>query len=222
MNHSNPGLLRLLPSVVAMAVVILASNVLVQYPIDHTIALGGLRIDLAELLTWGAFTYPVAFLVTDTTNRICGMQSARRVVYVGFALGVALSLFAAFGIAAEVASAEGISLLSALTSDDGAFSMLRIALASGTAFLIGQLLDVAIFDRLRTATWWKAPAVSSFFGSLSDTAIFFSLAFAGTGQPWIGWAFGDFAVKLLMVALLLYPFRLIVNSAPARLSPSNT
>jgi len=95
--------------------------------------------------------------------------------------------------------------------------MLRIALASGAAFLIGQLLDITIFDSLRTATWWKAPTVSSFFGSISDTAIFFSLAFAGTGLPWMNWAVGDFCVKLLMVAMLLYPFRLIVNLYPARL-----
>lgn len=92
--------------------------------------------------------------------------------------------------------------------------MLRIALASGTAFLIGQLMDVVIFDRLRTASWWKAPTVSSFFGSMSDTAIFFSLAFVGTSLPWVNWAIGDFTVKLLMVALLLYPFRLIVSAVP--------
>lgn len=203
-----------MPSIAAMAVVILVSNVLVQIPIAHVIDLAGVRVDLAELLTWGAFTYPVAFLVTDTTNRIYGMQAARRVVYVGFALGVVLSLLAAVGIAAEVAEAEDIALLTALTSDAEAFSMLRIALASGTAFLIGQLMDVVIFDRLRTASWWKAPTVSSFFGSMSDTAIFFSLAFVGTGLPWVNWAIGDFTVKLLMVALLLYPFRLIVSAVP--------
>ena len=222
MNANNPGLLRLMPSIAAMAIVILVSNVLVQIPIAHVVTLGSVDIDLAELLTWGAFTYPVAFLVTDTTNRIYGVQAARRVVYVGFALGVVLSLIAAFGIAAEVAEAQGIAVMAALTSDPDAFSMLRIALASGTAFLIGQLMDVVIFDRLRTATWWKAPTVSSFFGSMSDTAIFFSLAFAGTGLPWVNWAVGDFTVKLLMVALLLYPFRLIVNAVPARLSTGNS
>ena len=217
MNQSTRSFTVLLPSVVAMAVVILVSNILVQIPIDHVVELAGRRFNLAELLTWGAFTYPVAFLVTDTTNRVFGKQAARQVVYVGFAFGVFLSLVAAVGMASEVANREGIALFTALMTDSGAFDMLRIALASGAAFLIGQLLDITIFDSLRTATWWKAPTVSSFFGSISDTAIFFSLAFAGTGLPWMNWAVGDFCVKLLMVAMLLYPFRLIVNLYPARL-----
>ena len=217
MNQSTRSFTVLLPSVVAMAVVILISNILVQIPIDHVVELAGSRFNLAELLTWGAFTYPVAFLVTDTTNRVFGKQAARKVVYVGFAFGVFLSLVTAVGMASEVASREGIALFTALMTDSGAFDMLRIALASGAAFLIGQLLDITIFDSLRTATWWKAPTVSSFFGSISDTAIFFSLAFAGTGLPWMNWAVGDFCVKLLMVAMLLYPFRLIVNLYPARL-----
>lgn len=217
MNQSNSSFTVLLPSVVAMAMVILISNILVQIPIDHVVELAGRRFNLAELLTWGAFTYPVAFLVTDTTNRIFGKQAARQVVYVGFGLGVFLSLVTAVGIASEVANREGIAIFTALMTDSAAFDMLRIALASGAAFLIGQLLDITIFDSLRTATWWKAPTVSSFFGSISDTAIFFSLAFAGTGLPWMNWAVGDFCVKLLMVAMLLYPFRLIVNLYPARL-----
>ena len=200
-----------------MAMVILISNILVQIPIDHVVELAGRRFNLAELLTWGAFTYPVAFLVTDTTNRMFGKQAARQVVYVGFGLGVFLSLVTAVGIASEVANREGIAIFTAFMTDSVAFDMLRIALASGAAFLIGQLLDITIFDSLRTATWWKAPTVSSFFGSISDTAIFFSLAFAGTGLPWMNWAVGDFCVKLLMVAMLLYPFRLIVNLYPARL-----
>lgn len=217
MNQSKRSFTVLLPSVLAMAMVILISNILVQIPIDHVVELAGRRFNLAELLTWGAFTYPVAFLVTDTTNRICGKQAARKVVYVGFGLGVFLSLVTAVGIASEVANREGITIFTALMTDSVAFDMLRIALASGAAFLIGQLLDITIFDSLRTATWWKAPTVSSFFGSISDTAIFFSLAFAGTGLPWMNWAVGDFCVKLLMVAMLLYPFRLIVNLYPARL-----
>jgi uncharacterized integral membrane protein (TIGR00697 family) len=221
MNQSSPALLRLLPSVIAMALVILISNILVQIPVDHVVDLAGRSFNLAELLTWGAFTYPVAFLVTDTTNRIHGKQAARNVVYVGFALGVVLSLLTAIGIASEVAETEGIAILTALTSDEDAFAMLRIALASGTAFFIGQMMDIAIFDKLRTATWWKAPTVSSFFGSISDTAIFFSLAFAGSGLPWMNWAVGDFAIKLLMVAMLLYPFRLLVNFYPARLKTNN-
>jgi uncharacterized integral membrane protein (TIGR00697 family) len=222
MNQSNPDSMRLLPSVIAMALVILISNILVQIPVDYVVNLSGHSFNLAELLTWGAFTYPVAFLVTDTTNRIYGTQAARKVVYVGFALGVILSLLTAIGIASEVADAQGITLLTALTSNEEAFAMLRISLASGTAFIIGQMLDIAIFDKLRTATWWKAPTVSSFFGSISDTAIFFSLAFAGSGLPWMSWAFGDFSIKLLMVAMLLYPFRLMVNFYPVRLKTSNT
>ena len=207
-------LLVLTPPLVVMALVILVSNILVQIPIQHVVEVAGWRLDLAELLTWGAVTYPVAFLVTDTTNRVHGKQAARQVVYAGFALGVVLSLLAALGIASEAASRDGVAVLSALLTDSDAQSMLRIALASGTAFLVGQLLDVAIFHRLRNASWWKAPAVSSLFGSLSDTALFFSLAFAGTGLSWMGWAVGDFCVKLLMVALLLYPFRLLVSVYP--------
>ena len=221
MNESNPGLMRLLPSVIAMALVILISNILVQVPVDHVVNISGRSFNLAELLTWGAFTYPVAFLVTDTTNRIHGMQAARKVVYIGFSLGVTLSLITAIGIARDVAQTHGIATLTALTTNEDAFAMLRIALASGTAFIIGQMMDIAIFDKLRTATWWKAPTVSSFFGSISDTAIFFSLAFAGSSLPWVNWALGDFSMKILMVAMLLYPFRLMVNFYPARLKMSN-
>ena len=213
--------MRLLPSVIAMALAILISNLLVQIPIDHIVDFAGRRFNLAELLTWGAFTYPVAFLVTDTTNRIYGMQAARKVVYVGFGLGVILSLLAAIGIASEAAETQGIAILTALATDEEAFAMLRIALASGTAFMIGQMMDIAIFDKLRTATWWKAPTVSSIFGSISDTAIFFSLAFAGSGLPWVNWALGDFSIKLLMVAMLLYPFRLMLDFYPARLKASS-
>ena len=214
MSNSPPSLIRLSPSILAMAIVIVVSNILVQHPVEHIFLFQGIRFDLAELLTWGAFTYPVAFLVTDTTNRIYGLESARRVVYIGFTLGFGLSLIAALGMAIEIAQTTGSNLFVALTTDDGAFGMLRIAFASATAFIIGQMLDITIFDKLRTASWWKAPAISSFFGSMSDTAIFFSLAFAGTGLPWINWAIGDFAVKLAMVAVLLYPFRLAVRFYP--------
>ena len=220
MNPTNRNVIALLPPVIAMAVVILVSNILVQIPINHVVELAGRQFNLAELLTWGAVTYPVAFLVTDTANRMYGKQAARSVVYVGFGLGVFLSLATALGIASDVANREQVGLFTALMTNSVAFDMLRIALASGTAFLVGQMLDITIFDRLRTATWWKAPTVSSFFGSLTDTAIFFSLAFAGTGLPWVNWAVGDFCVKLLMVAVLLYPFRLIVNGYPNRLKPS--
>jgi len=222
MLYSFQGHLRLLPATIAMATVILVSNILVQYPVEYIFSFAGKAFDLAELFTWGAFTYPVAFLVTDTTNRIHGLKAARRVVYVGFALGVALSLLTAFGIASEVAATEDVTILTALTTNEEAFAMLRIALASGTAFIIGQMLDITIFDRLRTATWWKAPTVSSFFGSITDTAIFFSLAFAGSGLPWMNWAVGDFFIKLLMVALLLYPFRLLVNFYPTSLKTARS
>ncbi|WP_425406555.1 queuosine precursor transporter [Hwanghaeella sp.] len=186
MSFSAQDAKRLLPPVIAMGLVILLSNIAVGYPIQHT--LGG--IDLAELLTYGALTYPICFLVTDTTNRLYGAAGARKVVYVGFALGVVLSLV---------------------------FADMRIALASGSAFLIAQLLDVLIFDKLRRGVWWQAPAISSFFGSAVDTGIFFSLAFAGTGLPWMSWAAGDFVAKLAMIAALLYPFKLLVALFPADL-----
>lgn len=176
---------KLVPAMLAMGVVILASNILVEIPVEATIG----AINLAELLTYGAVTYPVAFLVTDTTNRLYGARAARVVVYVGFLVGVGLSL---------------------------AFADPRIAAASGSAFLIAQLLDVLVFDKLRNGTWWQAPLVSSFVGSAVDTALFFSLAFAGTGLPWIGWAQGDFVVKLAMACLLLPAFRLLMAWLPGR------
>lgn len=207
------GPLRLIIAVAAMAIVVVASNILVQYPVDAQ--LGG--VALADLLTWGAFTYPFAFLVTDLTNRRFGPVAARRVVYVGFALAFALSL---------------------------ALANPRIAVASATAFLVGQLLDVTIFDRLRqSAAWWRAPFVSSLVGSAADTAIFFTLAFApafalfGVSDPFAieasplltlgadaprfwSWAIADFAVKLLAGMLLLAPYRLLMHwlTPPARLA----
>ena len=199
-------LFRFVLPVVAMGLVILASNKLVQYPVQAS--LWGL--DLAGILTWGAFTYPIAFLVTDTTNRVLGAGSARKVVYVGFVFGIMLTLGAALGLARSIQT-EDTSLLDALFLDDEAFTLFRIALASGAAFLVAQLLDIRVFDWLRRTDWWKAPAASSFVGSLVDTVIFFFLAFAGTGLPWASWAVGDFAAKLLMIALLLYPFRVLVG-----------
>ncbi len=181
---------RILPPVVAMGLVILLSNIAVEHPVQHVLTFGTAAIDLSELLTYGAFTYPVAFLVTDTTNRLFGAAAARKVVYIGFALGVVLSL---------------------ILADP------RIAVASGSAFLVAQLLDVLIFDRLRNGAWWHAPAISSLFGSAIDTALFFTLAFAGTGLPWISWAAGDFVAKLTMIAILLYPFKLLVAFYPAAL-----
>lgn len=153
--------------VIAMAVVVTVSNIVVEIPIN-------------DWLTWGALTYPFAFLVTDLTNRTLGPSKARLVVTVGFVAAVGMSL---------------------LLADP------RIALASGSAFLLAQLLDVFLFDKLRQGAWWKAPLVSSVIASFVDTLIFFSLAFAGTGLPWETWALGDYGVKLAMVAVLIIPFR---------------
>ena len=153
--------------IAAMVAVVVASNIAVQFPIN-------------DWLTWGAFTYPFAFLITDLSNRSFGPARARRVVYVGFAIGVAASV---------------------------AVAGWRIGLASGTAFLAGQLLDVWVFDRLRRGRWWRAPLVSSAIASALDTAVFFSLAFAATGLPWTNWAAGDYGVKIAMALTLLGPYR---------------
>lgn len=158
-----------------MAAVVVASNIAVQIPIN-------------AWLTWGAFTYPVTFLVTDLTNRRLGPARARKVVYVGFALAVVLSI---------------------------GFAGPRIALASGAAFLSAQLLDVWVFDRLRRLPWWQAPLASSGLASLWDTGLFFTLCFAGTGLPWITWAAGDLAIKGGMALLLLIPFRALMGRQPA-------
>lgn len=161
------------PSVAAMAVVVVASNWLVQFPIN-------------DVLTWGAITYPFSFLVTDLTTRLKGPGPARRAVWVGFAVAVLLSIWLATP---------------------------RIALASGTAFLVGQLLDIQVFQKLRQGSWWRAPLVSSTVGSVVDTALFFSLAFAGTGLPWVTLALGDLGVKLAMAVLALAPFRAVLALA---------
>lgn len=144
------------------------------------------QFPINDWLTWGAITYPVSFLVTDLTTRLQGPGRARAVVVVGFVLAVLLSI----GLATP-----------------------RIALASGTAFLVGQLLDIAVFQRLRRGSWWKAPLVSSTSGSVLDTAIFFSLAFAGTGLPWLTLALGDLGVKLVLALLFLAPFRAVLALA---------
>ena len=160
----------LLIAMAMMAVVIYVSNVLVQIPIN-------------DWLTWGTFTFPVAFLITDFTNRIYGSRSAYVVVFVGFIVG---------------------GIMSILGGD------VRIGLASVTAFLIGQVLDVVIFNRMREATWWKAPLVSSFVASAVDTAIFYTLAFYGQDWPWEQVAVGDFGVKVAMAVCLLVPFKLLI------------
>jgi uncharacterized PurR-regulated membrane protein YhhQ (DUF165 family) len=158
-------------AVAAMAAIVAASNYFVQFPIN-------------DWLTWGAFTYPVSFLVTDLTNRTYGPARARRVVYVGFGLAVILSIWLATP---------------------------RIALASGTAFLAAQLADVYIFNRLRRLPWWQAPLISSVLASTLDTALFFSLAFAGLGLPWVTWALGDLGVKIAVAGAMLIPFRVLMR-----------
>lgn len=157
--------------VAAMAVIVSVSNYWVQFPVN-------------DWLTWGALTFPVAFLVTDLTNRAYGPAKTRRVVYVGFAIAVVLSYM----------------LVDA-----------RIALASGAAFLVGQLCDVFVFDRLRARPWWQAPLGSSAIASTIDTALFFSLAFYGTSVPWPTLALGDLAAKFAVAACMLIPFRLLLS-----------
>ena len=162
----------LVAGVAAMAGVVAASNFLVQ-------------IQINDWLTWGALSYPIAFLVTDLINRRVGPDAARRVVYVGFACGVVLSLYT---------------------------STVRIALASGTAFLLAQLADVWLYDRLRRRTaWWRAPLISSTVASALDTALFFSLAFALTEVPWVTLAIGDYGVKIAVACAMLVPFRLLMG-----------
>ncbi|MCJ7994294.1 queuosine precursor transporter [Rhizobium cremeum] len=196
-----------------MTAVVVASNILVQYPLSGEFA----GINLGDLLTYGAFTYPVAFLITDLTNRQFGPSTARKVVFMGFVVGVVLSF---------------------VTSQP------RIAIASGSAYLAGQLLDISVFNRLRRLDWWKAPLMGSLIGSALDTAIFFSLSFApifsmigpnddfaiasapilgifSTEAPrWISWALGDLCVKILVGLFMLLPYGALMNvlkpMAPAR------
>lgn len=163
----------------AMAVVLALSNYLVLLP-------------LGEWLTWGAFSYPLVFLVTDCVNRAAGAACARRVIAAGFIFGVPLSFFTNYAVA-----------------DSGFITAARVAAASGAAFAGAQLLDVAIFNRLRNASWWLPPLASSATASVIDTFLFFALAFAGLGLPWMQWAAGDLAVKALMVAILLPPYRFL-------------
>jgi len=200
--------LRILPFVAAMAIIVALSNILVQYPFEH--------LGLGEILTWGAFTYPVAFLVNDLTNRRFGAGAARRVVLAGFVIAVMLSVWLATP---------------------------RIAIASGTAFLAAQFLDTAVFDRLRGNAWWQAPFISTLLGSVLDTVLFFGLAFSATfagidaafgmedgslafavpflgGQAplWVSLALGDFAVKVLIGIAMLAPYGALLSAlkpAPA-------
>ncbi len=203
----------LIPGILAMAAIVVASNILVQFL-------------FGQWLTWGAFTYPLAFLVTDVMNRVYGVATARKVVFAGFVVGVACSLVG-----------------TQIQGDFGPLVTWRIALGSGLAFLTAQLLDVAVFDRLREGAWWRAPLVSTLVGSSVDTAIFFTVAFsaaltlldpsndvswAGEALPllgvgpvvplWVSLAVADWLVKLSLALLALVPFRLIVGRLTAKVA----
>ena len=167
-----------------MGFVVLASNFLVQFPVKY--------YGLEDLLTYGAFSYPVAFLITDLANRSYGKFVARKIVYIGFAIGITFTLFF---------STNFSDLIS-----------IRIAIGSGSAFIVAQLLDVKIFDQLRKKTWYVAPLTSSVIGSTVDTFLFFSISFYGTGIPWITLSLGDLAVKILVALVMLIPFRLVIGN----------
>jgi len=168
----------------AMGVIVLASNYLVQFPVKY--------LGLDNLLTYGAFSYPIAFLITDLANRSYGKIAARKIVYVGFSIGIMFTLFF---------STNFSDLIS-----------IRIAIGSGIAFITAQLLDVQIFDRLRKKHWYVAPLSSSLIGSTVDTFLFFSISFYGTGIPWVTLSLGDLAVKIFIALLLLIPFRLLLGT----------
>ena len=167
-----------------MGVVVLTSNYLVQFPINH--------YGLNELLTYGALSYPIAFLVTDLANRSYGKIVARKIVYIGFVIGISFTLLFSTNFA---------DLIS-----------VRIAIGSGTAFLVAQLLDVQIFDNLRKKKWYIAPFTSSIIGSTVDTFLFFSISFYATGVPWITLSLGDLIVKILVALIMLIPFRLLLKT----------
>ena len=169
---------------VLMGVIVVASNYLVQFPIKY--------YGLEKILTYGAFSYPIAFLITDLANRSYGKLVARKIVYIGFIVGIAVTFFF---------STSFTDLIS-----------VRIAIGSGTAFIIAQLLDVKIFDQLRERKWFVAPLTSSFIGSTVDTFLFFSISFYGTGIPWITLSFGDLVVKIFVALLMLIPFRLLSSN----------
>ena len=174
-NFPRPTPTQFAQGVAAMVAVVLASNYLVQFPIN-------------DWLTWGAFSYPVAYLVSDLVNRRFGPGLARRVAWCGFAVALAASL---------------------------AVAPARIAAASGLAFIASQLLDIGIFDRLRLATWWRAPLVATVIAAVLDSIVFWGIAFAGSDGPWITWALGDLGVKLAVGVFMLLPFRLIIGRAAA-------
>ena len=165
----------------------LSSNYLVQFPINY--------YGLEKILTYGAFSYPIAFLITDLANRSYGKLVARKIVYVGFVVGITFTLLFSTNFA---------DLIS-----------IRIAIGSGTAFMIAQLLDVQIFDKLRKKKWFVAPLTSSFMGSTVDTFLFFSISFYATGIPWITLSLGDLSVKIFVALIMLIPFRLLLGTFKA-------
>ena len=167
-----------------MGVVVLSSNYLVQFPINY--------YGLNEILTYGAFSYPIAFLITDLANRSYGKRVARKIVYFGFVLGI------------------GFTVL--FSTDFADFISIRIAIGSGVAFLTAQLLDIQIFDRLRKKEWFVAPLTSSMIGSTIDTFLFFSISFYGTGVPWVTLSLGDLIVKVIVALIMLIPFRLLLKT----------
>ena len=166
-----------------MGVVVLTSNYLVQFPINY--------FGLNEILTYGAFSYPIAFLITDIANRFYGKTTAEKIVYIGFTLGICFTLLFSTNFA---------DLIS-----------IRIAIGSGTAFIVAQLLDVQIFDQLRRKKWFVAPLTSSLIGSTVDTFLFFSISFYATGIPWFTLSLGDLAVKIFVALVMLIPFRLLLR-----------
>ena len=168
---------------ILMGVVVLSSNYLVQFPINY--------YGLSEILTYGAFSYPIAFLITDLANRFYGKFVARKIVYIGFFIGIIFTLF--------------------FSTDFADLISIRIAIGSGVAFITAQLLDIQIFDRLRKKDWFIAPLTSSFIGSTVDTFLFFSISFYATGVPWITLSLGDLAVKLFVSLVMLIPFRILLK-----------
>ena len=167
-----------------MGVVVLTSNYLVQFPIKYH--------GLEKILTYGAFSYPVAFLITDLTNRSYGKIIARKIVYIGFVIGLLFTLI--------------------FSTNFGNLISIRIAIGSGVAFLVAQLLDVQIFDQLKKKKWFIAPLISSLVGSIVDTFLFFSISFYATSVPWITLSLGDLAVKILVTLIMLIPFRLLLGT----------
>ena len=167
-----------------MGLVVLASNFLVQFPVEF--------YGLDKILTYGAFSYPIAFLITDLANRSYGKLAARKIVYLGFTIGLSFTLL--------------------FSTDFADLISLRIAIGSGTAFLVAQLLDVQVFDKLRRERWFIAPLGSSFIGSSVDTFLFFSISFYATGIPWVTLSLGDLAVKIIVALIMLIPFRLLLGT----------